>query len=110
MIVDPVRDALDYYKRLNDAAKDEHRMHRKSIVTSDFTAAIQTPVDNSSVSVPNSPTKPSPSHDIVKSSSGTNVRKPSISFSQMVSLSYLQLSEKAYFLSFCVRYNGLLDN
>ncbi|XP_075213961.1 phosphodiesterase 9 [Lycorma delicatula] len=79
MIVDPVRDALDYYKRLNEAAKDEHRMHRKSIVTADFMSAV----DNSSVSVPNSPTNPSPSHDIVKSSSGTNVRKPSISFSQM---------------------------
>ncbi|XP_046617573.1 uncharacterized protein LOC124303857 [Neodiprion virginianus] len=30
-IVRPVRDALEYYRRLNEAAKDE-RMHRKSIV------------------------------------------------------------------------------
>ena len=29
-IVQPVRDALDYYRRLNEAAKDE-RMHRKSL-------------------------------------------------------------------------------
>ena len=27
----PVRDALDYYRRLNEAAKDE-RLHRKSVV------------------------------------------------------------------------------
>nr|CAD7426609.1 unnamed protein product [Timema monikensis] len=31
VIVQPVRDALDYYRRLNDAAKDE-RLHRKSVV------------------------------------------------------------------------------
>lgn len=88
MIVDPVRDALDYYKRLNEAAKDEHRMHRKSIVTADFMAAV----DNSSVSVPNSPTKPISDHDIVKSSSGTNVRKPSISFSQIVSSLFISIN------------------
>jgi hypothetical protein len=29
--VQPVRDALDYYRRLNEAAKDE-RLHRKSVV------------------------------------------------------------------------------
>jgi hypothetical protein len=28
--VQPVRDALDYYRRLNEAAKDE-RLHRKSV-------------------------------------------------------------------------------
>lgn len=28
----PVRDALDYYRRLNEATKEE-RLHRKSIVT-----------------------------------------------------------------------------
>jgi len=31
LIVQPVRDALDYYRRLNEAAKDE-RLHRKSVV------------------------------------------------------------------------------
>jgi hypothetical protein len=29
--VQPVRDALDHYRRLNEAAKDE-RLHRKSVV------------------------------------------------------------------------------
>lgn len=32
LIVQPVRDALDYYKRLNDMTREE-RLHRKSIVT-----------------------------------------------------------------------------
>lgn len=31
LIVQPVRDALDHYRRLNEAAKDE-RLHRKSVV------------------------------------------------------------------------------
>lgn len=31
LIVQPVREALDYYRRLNEAAKDE-RLHRKSVV------------------------------------------------------------------------------
>lgn len=31
MIVQPVRDALDYYRRLNEATKEE-RLHRKSVV------------------------------------------------------------------------------
>ncbi|XP_039278792.1 high affinity cGMP-specific 3',5'-cyclic phosphodiesterase 9A [Nilaparvata lugens] len=82
MLVEPVRYALDYYRRLNEAAKDEHRMHRKSIVAANL-GGMSAALDNSSVSVPTSPTRPPPPNDIVKSSSGTNVRKPSISFSQM---------------------------
>lgn len=31
LIVQPVRDALDYYRRLNEATKEE-RLHRKSVV------------------------------------------------------------------------------
>ncbi len=33
MIVHPVRYALDYYRKLNEAVKDEQRLQRKSVVT-----------------------------------------------------------------------------
>lgn len=75
MIVEPVRDALEYYRRLNEAAKDEQRMHRKSIIQADFTSIE----NNASVSVPSSPTR----SDIVKSHSGASVRKASICLSQV---------------------------
>uniref|UniRef100_A0A1B6LHS1 Phosphodiesterase n=1 Tax=Graphocephala atropunctata TaxID=36148 RepID=A0A1B6LHS1_9HEMI len=78
MIVEPVRDALEYYRRLNEAAKDEQRMHRKSIIQADFS----TIENNTSVSVPSSPTRTTPGSDIVKSHSGASVRKASICLSQ----------------------------
>lgn len=78
MIVEPVRYALDYYRRLNEAAKDEQRMHRKSIITADFSS-----IENSISSVPNSPTKSATSNDITKSVSGASVRKASICFPQV---------------------------
>lgn len=77
MIVEPVREALEYYRRLNEAAKDEQRHHRKSIITADFSS-----VENSVSSVPNSPTRSALTADIVKSNSGSNVRKTSIGFTQ----------------------------
>lgn len=33
MMVDPVRYALDYYRKLNEITKDEQRQQRKSVVT-----------------------------------------------------------------------------
>lgn len=78
MIVEPVREALEYYRRLNEAAKDEQRHHRKSIITADFSS-----VENSVSSVPNSPTRSALITDIVKSNSGLNVRKTSVGFPQV---------------------------
>ncbi|XP_054270943.1 high affinity cGMP-specific 3',5'-cyclic phosphodiesterase 9A isoform X2 [Macrosteles quadrilineatus] len=78
MIVEPVRDALEYYRRLNEAAKDEQRMHRKSIIQADFASQLE----NASASVPSSPTQNAGNNmDIVKSHSG-NMRKTSICLSQ----------------------------
>uniref|UniRef100_A0A1Y1K8A9 Phosphodiesterase n=2 Tax=Photinus pyralis TaxID=7054 RepID=A0A1Y1K8A9_PHOPY len=62
LIVQPVRDALDYYRRLNEATKEE-RLHRKSIVSElseqgqlsssspDSATAVYVPKSNSSTSV-----------------------------------------------------------
>lgn len=47
MIVHPVRYALDYYRKLNEMAKDEQRQQRKSVVTLEPA--------NSSISSPISP-------------------------------------------------------
>lgn len=48
MILEPVRYALDYYRKLNEAVKDEQRQQRKSVVTLDATAS-------STVTSPSSP-------------------------------------------------------
>ncbi|KAK9869703.1 hypothetical protein WA026_003443 [Henosepilachna vigintioctopunctata] len=71
LIVQPVRDALDYYRRLNEATKEE-RLQRKSIVAElaeqNNTPSSQSP--DSSIAVP-------------KSSSNTSVKiKKSLSFQQ----------------------------
>lgn len=44
LIVQPVRDALDYYKRLNEVTREE-RLHRKSIVAelAEHSSANQSP-------------------------------------------------------------------
>ncbi|XKL67659.1 hypothetical protein PGB90_003150 [Kerria lacca] len=42
MIVYPVRYALDYYRKLNEAVKDEQRQQRKSVVTLDAQASTIT--------------------------------------------------------------------
>lgn len=80
MIVEPVRDALEYYRRLNEAAKDEQRMHRKSIIQADFSTIEH---NRETASVPSSPVHPSTNNDIIKSHSGANVRKASICLSQV---------------------------
>lgn len=68
----PVRDALDYYKRLNDATKEE-RLHRKSIVA-ELAAELPSPSQNS---IDSSTTS------LSKSASGSNVRlRKSLSFQQ----------------------------
>ncbi|CAG9771195.1 unnamed protein product [Ceutorhynchus assimilis] len=51
LIVQPVRDALDYYKRLNDMTREE-RLHRKSIVAELAQSEHQNP--DSAVSLPKS--------------------------------------------------------
>lgn len=72
LIVQPVRDALDYYKRLNDATKEE-RLHRKSIVA-ELAAELPSPSQNS---IDSSTTS------LSKSASGSNVRlRKSLSFQQ----------------------------
>lgn len=48
MIVHPVRYALDYYRKLNEAVKDEQRQQRKSVVTLE-------PSNSSTLISPNSP-------------------------------------------------------
>ena len=48
MIVHPVRYALDYYRKLNEAVKDEQRQQRKSVVTLE-------PINSCAVTSPNSP-------------------------------------------------------
>lgn len=57
LIVQPVRDALDYYRRLNEATKEE-RLHRKSIVSelSDQgqLSSSQSPDSSTGVNVPKS--------------------------------------------------------
>lgn len=47
MIVHPVRYALDYYRKLNEAVKDEQRQQRKSVVTLEAAS--------STIASPNSP-------------------------------------------------------
>lgn len=47
MIVHPVRYALDYYRKLNEAVKDEQRQQRKSVVTLE--------PGSSTIASPNSP-------------------------------------------------------
>lgn len=67
MIVQPVRDALDYYRRLNEATREE-RLHRKSIVEIDQQHA-QSPNNDGATAVP-------------KPNSNTNVKmKKSLSLS-----------------------------
>ena len=44
----PVRYALDYYRKLNEAVKDEQRQQRKSVVTLE-------PLNSSTIASPNSP-------------------------------------------------------
>lgn len=80
MIVEPVRDALEYYRRLNEAAKDEQRMHRKSIITADFSTIER---NREIASVPSSPTHINANIEIVKSHSGTSVRKTSVCLLQV---------------------------
>ncbi|KAF2902657.1 hypothetical protein ILUMI_03530, partial [Ignelater luminosus] len=57
LIVQPVRDALDYYRRLNEATKEE-RLHRKSIVSElseqGQLSSSQSPDSASAASVPKS--------------------------------------------------------
>ncbi|XP_065220841.1 high affinity cGMP-specific 3',5'-cyclic phosphodiesterase 9A [Planococcus citri] len=48
MILQPVQDALDYYRKLNEAVKDEQRQQRKSVVTLDATTASSTVTSPSS--------------------------------------------------------------
>ncbi|CAH1117886.1 unnamed protein product [Phaedon cochleariae] len=70
LIVQPVRDALDYYRRLNEATREE-RLHRKSIVEL---------VDHQ-----HSPTTQSPDsgNALSKSNSSANIKmKKSLSFQQ----------------------------
>ncbi|XP_056644634.1 high affinity cGMP-specific 3',5'-cyclic phosphodiesterase 9A [Diorhabda sublineata] len=68
LIIVPVRDALDYYRRLNEATREE-RLHRKSIV--ETTLADHSPSSQSSD--PNVP----------KSNSNANIKmKKSFSFQQ----------------------------
>lgn len=70
LIIQPVRDALDYYRRLNEATKEE-RLHRKSIVA-ELAEQGQFPhsPDSTGSSVP-------------KSGSNSSVRlKKSLSFQQ----------------------------
>ncbi|XP_045472165.1 high affinity cGMP-specific 3',5'-cyclic phosphodiesterase 9A [Harmonia axyridis] len=70
LIVQPVRDALDYYRRLNEATREE-RLHRKSIVAE--LTEQNTPTSQSSDS----------SLTVTKSSSNTSVKlKKSLSFQQ----------------------------
>lgn len=71
MIVMPVREALDYYRRLNEASREE-RLHRKSIVAE--LADVQT-----------TPTSRSPDgcQTVPKSNSSISVKmKKSLSFQQ----------------------------
>ncbi|KAL3282958.1 hypothetical protein HHI36_006116 [Cryptolaemus montrouzieri] len=71
LIVQPVRDALDYYKRLNEATREE-RLHRKSIVA-ELAEQSNTPTSQS----------PDSSTTVTKSSSNTSVKiKKSLSFQQ----------------------------
>ncbi|XP_018561051.1 high affinity cGMP-specific 3',5'-cyclic phosphodiesterase 9A isoform X2 [Anoplophora glabripennis] len=70
LIIQPVRDALDYYRRLNEATREE-RLHRKSIVEI---------VDHN-----NTPTSQSPEvgNAVPKSNSNSSVKmKKSLSFQQ----------------------------
>ncbi|KAF5308791.1 hypothetical protein FQR65_LT06024 [Abscondita terminalis] len=57
LIVQPVRDALDYYRRLNEATKEE-RLHRKSIVSElseqGQLSSSQSPDSSTTVNVPKS--------------------------------------------------------
>lgn len=74
LIVQPVRDALDYYRRLNEATKEE-RLHRKSIVSE---LAEQAQLSSSQ-----SPDSFSANISVPKSSSNTSVRmRKSLSFQQ----------------------------
>ncbi|XP_049769381.1 high affinity cGMP-specific 3',5'-cyclic phosphodiesterase 9A [Schistocerca cancellata] len=66
LLVQPVRDALDHYRRLNEAAKDEQRAHRKSVsVAVDAGGGAQHPGD----AAPDAPAGGLP-----KSTSGQSVR------------------------------------
>lgn len=66
-----MRDALDYYRRLNEATREE-RLHRKSIV--DLTDHQNTPTSQSPESGQTA---------VPKSNSNTNVKmKKSLSFQQ----------------------------
>lgn len=68
----PVREALDYYRRLNEASREE-RLHRKSIVE-----LVDHHNNNN-----NTPTSQSPEtgNSVPKSSSNTSVKmKKSLSF------------------------------
>ncbi|XP_017779576.1 PREDICTED: uncharacterized protein LOC108564888 [Nicrophorus vespilloides] len=71
LIVQPVRDALDYYRRLNEATKEE-RLHRKSIVAE---LAEQLPSPQNSEGSVNS--------GVSKSASASSIRlRKSLSFQQ----------------------------
>ncbi|KAJ8957041.1 hypothetical protein NQ314_006618 [Rhamnusium bicolor] len=70
LIVQPVREALDYYRRLNEATREE-RLHRKSIV--EFIDHQNTPISQS----------PESGSTVPKSSSNSSVKmKKSLSFQQ----------------------------
>ncbi|XP_072396900.1 high affinity cGMP-specific 3',5'-cyclic phosphodiesterase 9A [Diabrotica undecimpunctata] len=70
LIIQPVRDALDYYRRLNEATREE-RLHRKSIV--ETTLADHSPSSQS----------PDSGSNVPKSNSNSNVKmKKSLSFQQ----------------------------
>lgn len=74
LIVQPVRDALDYYRRLNEATKEE-RMHRKSVV-----AEL---LDHQLLPVAHSPDSTGSNSVVSKSGSNHSVRsRKSISFAQ----------------------------
>ncbi|XP_049944414.1 high affinity cGMP-specific 3',5'-cyclic phosphodiesterase 9A [Schistocerca serialis cubense] len=66
LLVQPVRDALDHYRRLNEAAKDEQRAHRKSVsVAVDAGGGAQHPGDAA---------PEAPAGGLPKSTSGQSVR------------------------------------
>lgn len=70
LIVQPVRDALEYYRRLNEAAKDE-RHHRKSVIDLGESTLSSAPSSTTSV------IKSTSSHSMRSKRSGGTIRSRS---------------------------------